>query len=84
MPLFWISFARPRENYIVLSEGADFNEAIAKAIPLKNFNPREWSMEAYEVPPDGPEAKDFEKGVLITEAELRSKGYKKPSEMGRS
>lgn len=81
MALFWLSFARPRENYVVLSEADDVDAAIKKAMPLKDFNPRGWALEAYEVPADGPEAKDFERNKLITEVELHTKGYFKPSEL---
>lgn len=81
MPFFWLSFARPRENYVVLSEAQDAKAAVKKAMPLKNFNPREWALETYEVPSDSPEVKDFEKDKLITEDELRAKGYFKPSEL---
>jgi len=77
---FWLSFARPHETYVVLTDAEDSNAAIAKAIPLKNFNPHEWALEVYEVPADGEEVRDFTKDVLITQDELRSKGYLKPSE----
>lgn len=83
LKLFWISFARPGENYVVLEEAVDVNNAIGQAIPLKSFSPRGWSMEAYEIPTDDEEAKDFEKHKLITEADLRAKGYLKASDRRR-
>lgn len=82
--LFWISFARSGENYVVLEEAPTSRKAVDQAIPLKGFNPVEWSMECFQIPPDGPEAKDFEKHKLITEADLRAKGYLKPSELRQS
>ncbi len=81
--LYWFSFARPGENYVVLTEETDHNRALAKVIPLKNFNPRGWAMECAEVEFGGPEDKDFKRDVLITEGELRAKGYLKPSEQLR-
>ena len=82
--LYWISFARPRENYVVLEEAGTHQEAVEKAVPLKNFNPREWAMECYQIPSNGEEVKDFEKHKLITEDELWKKGYLKPSELRRN
>ena len=81
MKTYWISFARRGENYVVVEDAEDHKGAVEKAMPLKNFNPQDWSMECYEVPHDSTEVKDFEKHKLITEADLRAKGYLKPSEM---
>ena len=81
MKTYWISFARRGENYVVLEDAQDHKSAVEKAMPLKNFNPREWSMECYSLPPDSEETKDFEKHKLITESDLHAKGYLKASEM---
>lgn len=76
---YWLSFARPvpKETFVVIEEAGTVHEAIAQAVPLKNFNPREWSLQSFQIPADGEEVKDFKLHTLITKAELVAKGYQK-------
>jgi hypothetical protein len=77
---YWMSFARSHENYVVIGDAPNPEAAVEKAAPLKDFCPHHWKLEVYELAPDAQELKDFKKGVLITNDELRAKGYLKPSE----
>lgn len=76
---YWLSFARPvpKETFVVIEEAETARKAVDQACPLKNFNPREWSMQSYQIPGDGEELKDFKLHTLITRAELIAKGYQK-------
>lgn len=74
---YWISFARPKETFVVIEEAETARMAVDQAAPLNNFNPREWSMQSYRITADGDELKDFKTHTLITRAELIAKGYQK-------
>jgi hypothetical protein len=74
---YWLSFARPHENYVVITDAPTPDAAIAKAAPLKKFCPVHWSLQIFELAADAQELKDFQKDVLITDADLCAKGYKK-------
>lgn len=75
MKTIWLSFARPGESYVVITDAPTTDLAIVKALKLKNFKPGDWSLETYEVDPNGEEVKELGKDRLITREELRSKMY---------
>jgi hypothetical protein len=76
---YWLSFARPvpKETFVVIEEAETVQEAVVQAMPLNRFNPREWSIQPYQIPGDGEELKDFKLHTLIHKADLIAKGYQK-------
>lgn len=77
---YWLSFCRKdgsREGYVVIEEAPSEGEAVKQAVPLKDFNKCEWSLQGFQIHGDGEELKDFKLHTLITKADLIAKGYQK-------